>query len=110
MQNKVFVGSLAFKTDNEGLAAYFGQAGTVTSANVIMDNMSGKSKGFGFVEFASDAEAQAAVDKLNNTELDGRTIFVDIARPSEKRPGGGNRGGGFGGGNDRGGDRRNNNY
>ena len=92
MNNKVFVGSLAFKTDNEGLAAYFGTVGTVTSANVIMDKMTGKSKGFGFVEFSSDAEAQAAVDKLNQTELDGRTIFVDIARPSEKREGG-NRGG-----------------
>lgn len=94
MQNKVFVGSLAFKTDNEGLAAYFSQVGTVTSANVIFDKMTGKSKGFGFVEFSSDAEAQAAADKLNNTELDGRTIFVDIARPNtEKRPGGGDRGG-----------------
>jgi cold-inducible RNA-binding protein len=95
MQNKVFVGSLSFKTDNDGLAAYFAQAGTVTSANVIMDKMSGKSKGFGFVEFSSDAEAQAAVDKLNNTELDGRTIFVDIARPSTEKRDGGNRGGGF---------------
>lgn len=100
MQNKVFVGSLSFKTDNEGLAAYFAQCGTVTSANVIMDKMTGKSKGFGFVEFSSDAEAQAAVDKLNNTELDGRTIFCDIARPSEKREGGNGGGsrGGFGGG------------
>jgi cold-inducible RNA-binding protein len=94
MQNKVFVGSLSFKTDNDGLAAYFAQAGTVTSANVINDKMTGKSKGFGFVEFSSDAEEQAAVDKLNNTELDGRTIFVDIARPSENKGGGGNRGGG----------------
>lgn len=96
MNNKVFVGSLSFSTNNQGLADYFAQVGTVTSANVIMDKMSGKSKGFGFVEFSSDAEAQAAVDKLNNTELDGRTIFVDIARPSEKREGGhggGNRGG-----------------
>lgn len=89
MNNKVFVGSLAFKTDNNGLAAYFGSVGNVTSANVIFDKMTGKSKGFGFVEYASDAEAQAAVDKLNNTELDGRTIFVDIARPNtEKRPAG----------------------
>jgi RNA recognition motif-containing protein len=101
MNNKVFVGSLAFKTDNDGLAAYFAQVGTVTSANVINDKMTGKSKGFGFVEFSSDAEAQAAVDKLNNTELDGRTIFVDIARPSENK--GGNKGGFRGG--DRG-DRR----
>lgn len=81
MNNKVFVGSLSFSTDNQGLAAYFAQCGTVTSANVIMNKETGRSKGFGFVEFATDAEAQAAVDKLNNTELDGRTIFCDIARP-----------------------------
>jgi RNA recognition motif-containing protein len=93
MNNKVFVGSLSFNTNNQGLSDYFAQVGTVTSANVIMDKMTGKSKGFGFVEFSSDAEAQASVDKLNNTELDGRTIFVDIARPSEKREGG-NGGGG----------------
>lgn len=103
MHNKVFVGSLSFKTDNEGLAAYFATVGAVTKADIIHDKMTGKSKGFGFVEYGSEAEAQAAVDKLNNTDLDGRTIFVDIARPSEKREGGngggGNRGGGFGGGN-----------
>jgi len=97
MNNKVFVGSLSFNTDNQGLSAYFAQCGTVTSANVIMDKMTGKSKGFGFVEFSSDAEAQASVDKLNNTELDGRTIFVDIARPSEKREGGNGGGGNRGG-------------
>ncbi len=89
MSNKVFVGSVSFKTDNDGLAAHFASAGTVTSANIIMDKMTGKSKGFGFVEFASDAEAQAAVDKLNGSSLDGREIFVDIARPSEKKEGGG---------------------
>ncbi len=94
MENKVFVGSLAFKTDNAGLAAYFGTVGTVTSANVISDKMTGKSKGFGFVEYATEAEAAAAAEKLNNTELDGRTIFVDIARPkTEQRSGGGDRGG-----------------
>lgn len=107
MNNKVFVGSLSFKTDNAGLAAYFAQVGTVTTANVIYDKMTGKSKGFGFVEFSSDAEAQAAADKLNQTDLDGRTIFVDIARPKEegaKREGGNRDGGsrgGFGGGHDR---------
>ncbi|MES2225058.1 MAG: RNA-binding protein [Patescibacteria group bacterium] len=97
MNNKVFVGSLSFNTSNQGLSDYFAQVGTVTSANVIMDKMTGKSKGFGFVEFATDAEAQASVDKLNNTELDGRTIFVDIARPSEKREGGNGGGGNRGG-------------
>ncbi len=87
MSNKVFVGSVSFKTTNDGLAAHFGSVGSVTSANIIMDKMTGKSKGFGFVEFASDAEAQAAVEKLNGSELDGRQIFVDIARPSEKKEG-----------------------
>ncbi len=93
MNNKVFVGSLSFNTDNQGLAAYFAQCGTVTSANVIMNKDTGRSKGFGFVEFSSEAEAQAAVEKLNNTELDGRTIFCDIARPAEKREGNGGHGG-----------------
>lgn len=85
MNNKVFVGSVSFKTDSEGLKRHFESVGQVTKADVIMDKMTGKSKGFGFVEFSSEAEAQAAVDKLNQSELDGRTIFVDIARPSEKR-------------------------
>jgi RNA recognition motif-containing protein len=93
MNNKVFVGSLSFGTSNQSLSDYFAQVGTVTSANVIMDKMTGKSKGFGFVEFSSEAEAQAAADKLNNTELDGRTIFVDIARPKENNDRGGNAGG-----------------
>ncbi len=88
MSNKVFVGSISFKTDNDALAAHFASAGTVTSANIITDKMTGKSKGFGFVEFGSDAEAQAAVDKLNGSMLDEREIFVDIARPSEKKEGG----------------------
>lgn len=88
MSNKVFVGSLPFKTTDEELGAHFASAGTVTSAKVIIDKNDGKSKGFGFVEFSSDAEAQAAVDKLNGSSLDGRDIFVDIARPSEKKEGG----------------------
>jgi RNA recognition motif-containing protein len=85
MNNKVFVGSLSFKTDNAGLSAYFASVGTVTKADVIFDKMTGKSKGFGFVEYSSEEEARAAVEKLNQTELDGRTIFVDLARPSEKK-------------------------
>lgn len=88
MSNKVFVGSLTFKTTDEDLGAHFASAGTVTSAKVIFDKISGRSKGFGFVEFSSEAEAQAAVDKFNNSDFDGRTIFVDIARPSEKKEGG----------------------
>lgn len=94
MNNKVFVGSLSYSTNNEGLAAHFATIGTVTSANVIMDKMTGKSKGFGFVEFENEADAQTAVDKLNQSELDGRTIFCDIARPSEKREGGSRAGNG----------------
>jgi RNA recognition motif-containing protein len=85
MNNKVFVGSLSFDTDNQGLAAYFAQCGTVTSANIIMNKETGRSKGFGFVEFSSDAEATAAV---NNTELDGRAIFCDIAQPKKEHEGG----------------------
>ncbi len=104
MNNKVFVGSLSWDTTNDTLAAHFASVGTVTKADVLMDKMTGKSKGFGFVEFSSEAEAQAAVDKLNQSELDGRAIFVDLARAKTEGSGGGSRGGaggGFGGGNRR---------
>jgi len=101
MNNKVFVGSLSWSTTNDGLAAHFATAGTVTKADVLMDKMTGKSKGFGFVEFATEAEAQAAVDKLNQSELDGRTIFVDLARPKDPNAAPCGNGGGFGGGNRR---------
>jgi RNA recognition motif-containing protein len=103
MNNKVFVGSLSWSTTNDGLAAHFATVGTVTKADVLMDKMTGKSKGFGFVEFSTESEAQAAVDKLNQSELDGRAIFVDLARPKTEGAGGarGGNGGGFGGGNRR---------
>lgn len=81
MKNKVFVGSISFNTNQQGLSDYFAQVGNVTSANIIHDKMTGRSKGFGFVEFSTEEEARAAVEKLNNTELDGRTIFVDLAQP-----------------------------
>jgi cold-inducible RNA-binding protein len=84
MLNKVFVGSIAFKTNNDGLAAHFSQVGTVTSATILTDKMTGRSKGYGFVEFASEEEAKAAVDKLNGVELDGRPLFVDLARPKQE--------------------------
>lgn len=87
MNNKVFVGSISWNTNNEGLAAHFAQVGTVTSATILMDKMSGKSKGYGFVEFSSEAEAQAAVDKLNGVELDGRALFVDLAKPKTEGSG-----------------------
>ena len=82
---KLFVGSLAWATTDDSLNAHFAQCGTVASAKVITDRESGRSRGFGFVEFEDDAEGQAAVDKLNNSELDGRTITVNEARPREER-------------------------
>lgn len=80
---KLFVGSLAWATTDDSLQAHFAQCGTVASAKVITDRESGRSRGFGFVEFENDAEGDAAVEKLNNSELDGRTITVNEARPRE---------------------------
>lgn len=85
MQNKLFVGSLAWATTDQALQDFFAQAGTVQSAAVIKDRMSGRSKGFGFVEMSSDEEAQKAMEMLNGKELDGRKIVVSIARPKEER-------------------------
>ena len=86
--------------DNEGaLTQAFSEYGTVSSAKVMMDRDSGRSKGFGFVEMSSAAEAQAAIDGLNGQSVDGRALTVNVARPMEKREGGG----GFGGGNRSGG-------
>ncbi len=85
MSKKLFVGSLAWGTTDDTLAAHFATCGTVASAKVITDRESGRSRGFGFVEFDNDAEADAAVEKLNNSELDGRTITVNEARPREDR-------------------------
>jgi RNA recognition motif-containing protein len=90
---KLFVGSLPFATKEEELKDFFSQVGTVESAAIIIDKMTGRSKGFGFVEMSSDEEAQKAVDTLNGTDLGGRNIVVNIARPKEDRPSGG-----FGGG------------
>lgn len=89
MATRLFVGSLAWTTNDDSLRDYFASVGTVVSANVIVDRDTNRSKGFGFVEMSSDDEAKAAVDKLNNTELDGRTISVSEARPREDRPQGG---------------------
>ena len=93
---KLFVGSLAWATTDDSLNAHFAACGAVTSAKVIVDRDSGRSKGFGFVEMENDAEADAAIEKLNGSELDGRTIAVNEARPQEDRPRrdfGGDRGG-----------------
>ncbi len=91
MNNKLFVGSLSWNTTNDSLRAHFATVGTVTKAEVLFDRMTGKSKGFGFVEFETEADAHAAVEKLDKSELDGRTIFVDIARPKEPGAPGANR-------------------
>ena len=97
MATKLFVGSLAWATNDDSLKDFFAAAGTVVSASVIMDRETNRSKGFGFVEMSSDEEAKAAVEQLNGKELDGRAIVVSEARPREDRPRGGN-GGGYGGG------------
>jgi len=83
MSNKVFVGSLSWDTTDESLKEFFSQVGTVEEAVVIRDKMSGRSKGFGFVTFATEEEAREAIEKLNDAELDGRQIKVDEARPQK---------------------------
>lgn len=85
MTTKLFVGSLSWETTDEKLQEFFSQVGTVVSAAVIKDRASGRSKGFGFVEMSSEAEAQEAIQKLNGQTLDGRTIMVSEARPQAPR-------------------------
>lgn len=85
MATKLFVGSLPFAVNDDELAQLFSEAGTVTSAKVVMDRDSGRSRGFGFVEMSTDDEAKAAIDKLNGREVNGRTIVVNEARPRENR-------------------------
>jgi len=98
MGNKLYVGNLAYSVRDESLQAAFAQFGTVTSAKVMMDRETGRSKGFGFVEMSSSAEAQAAINAMNGQQLEGRAIVVNEARPREERPGGFGGGGGGGGG------------
>jgi len=105
MAKKLFVGGISFDSNEDSLRNAFSKAGTVDSATIIIDKMTGRSKGFGFVEMSSDEEAEKAVEMWNGKELDGRTITVNEARPMEPRPArnfdrGGDRGGrgGFGGG------------
>jgi cold-inducible RNA-binding protein len=86
MAKKLYVGGLSYNTTQQGLQDAFAQAGTVQSAVIIMDKMTGRSKGFGFVEFESDDEANKAIDLWNGKELDGRTLTVNEARPLEARP------------------------
>ena len=105
MPTKLYVGNLAYAVTNEDLEALFSQAGKVDSAVVVVDKFSGQSRGFGFVEMADSNEAARAIEEFNETELKGRAIRVNEARPREG--GGGPRGGGFGGGGGGGGrDRR----
>jgi RNA recognition motif-containing protein len=106
MGNKLYVGNLAYSIRDEDLQQAFAQFGNVSSAKVMMDRDTGRSKGFGFVEMGTDAEAQSAISGMNGQALDGRALVVNEARPREERPGGfggGSRsgGGGFGGGGGR---------
>ncbi len=86
MANKLFVGSLAWATNDDSLRELFGSVGTVVSASVIVDRETNRSKGFGFVEMSTDEEAKEAIEKLNGKDLAGRNIAVSEARPREERP------------------------
>jgi RNA recognition motif-containing protein len=119
MGNKLYVGNLPFSSTEDSLRDLFGQVGSVTDVMIALDRQTGRSRGFGFVTFSADSEAAAAVEKFHGTDLEGRTIQVNEARPREERPrtgggggggyerrgggGGGYRGGGGGGGGYRGG-------
>ena len=108
MSTKLFVGNLSFNTTENDLNDAFAAHGTVVEANLMMDRMSGRPRGFGFVTMSSPEEAQKAIEALNGAQLDGRALTVNIARPKEERPPGGGgggrgprrdfRGGGSGGG------------
>lgn len=106
MEKKLYVGGLSYNTTEAGLRDAFSQAGEVVSASVITDKMSGRSRGFGFVEMATEEDAQKAIEMWNGKELDGRTLIVNEAKPMADRPrrsGGFDRGGGSRGGFGRGG-------
>ncbi len=120
MGNKLYVGNLSYEVQDRDLQQLFAQYGTVSSAKVVMDRDTGRSKGFGFVEMSTDAEAEGAISALNGHEVGGRALTVNEARPKEDRggSGGGGRsygggggggysggGGSYGGGGSRGGDR-----
>jgi cold-inducible RNA-binding protein len=111
MGNKLYVGNLPYTVRDDDLNQAFSEFGAITSAKVMMERDTGRSKGFGFVEMGSDAEAQAAIAGMNGQSLGGRSITVNEARPMEPRPprsggfGGGRSGGGYGGGGYGGGDR-----
>src|SRR3989344_4492706 len=104
--NKLYVGGIPYRSTEDDMKKAFGEAGTVVSASIISDRMTGRSRGFGFVEMGSAQEAHAAIDRWDGKEMDGRTLSVSFARPQGERPprreggGGGYAGGhgGFGGG------------
>jgi len=100
MSTKLFVGNLSFNTTENDLQDAFAAHGTVVEANLMMDRMTGRPRGFGFITMGSPEEAQKAIQAMNGAQLDGRALTVNIARPREERPagGGGERRGGYGGG------------
>ncbi|MDT7044292.1 RNA-binding protein [Candidatus Nitronereus thalassa] len=100
MGSKIYVGGLPYSATESEIETLFGAHGTVESARVITDKYTGQSRGFGFVEMSSPSEAEAAISALHSTEMGGRTLTVNEAKPMAPRSGGG---GGFGGGGDRGG-------
>ena len=97
MNTKLFVGNISFNTTENDLQDAFSAHGTVTEANLMMDRMSGRPRGFGFVTMATPEEAEKAIQAMNGASLDGRNLTVNLARPREERSGGGG-GGGYGGG------------
>ena len=108
MSTKLFVGNLSFNTTENDLQVAFAAHGTVVEANLMMDRMSGRPRGFGFVTMSTPEEAEKAIQALNGSTIDGRALTVNIARPREERPGGGGGGrgprreyGGGGGGRNR---------
>jgi cold-inducible RNA-binding protein len=101
MSSKLFVGNLSFNTTENDLQDAFAAFGTVTEANLMMDRMTNRPRGFGFVTMSSAEEAQKAIEGLNGKDMDGRALTVNVAKPREERTGGGRResgGGGYGGG------------
>ena len=84
--NRLFVGNLSYQTMQDDLQEYFSQAGVVTSVNLMLDKVTGKSRGFAFVEYATQEEANKAVEQFHNKEFQGRALTVNIARPREERP------------------------
>ena len=98
MSNKLFVGNLSFKTTENDLQDAFSAFGTVTETNLMMDRMTNRPRGFGFVTMSTPEEAQKAIEGMHGKDFDGRALTVNVARPREERPAGGGGGGGGGGG------------